>query len=357
VTILFVSIEFNYCCGVSQSIYSLSRELKKRGHKVILGTPGGTMVEAFKEQGMIHEWIPVRPRKKSIGDFTNGIRSIREIVRKHNVDVIHSHNRLADFFVKLANVIIRKPAVISAHALVSGGKFTSFKADRIIAVSTAVREMLEDYFNVKEDKILVARNIPRQLITPTDAASEAFRSSLKIPEDSLIVAGIGRLHPEKGFDVLLQAAAFCKVKELHFLIVGKGAEEDALKMFAKEKGINVTFVDETSHVELVYSIADLVIVPSRQESAGLVAIEAGFLNKPVITSAVGGLTETIIDSKTGLLFPSEDAVALAAKIDQLASDKEQRKMLGEQLHKHVSAMYDPGEITQRIENLYNELLK
>lgn len=353
-TIFFISTEFNYCCGVSRSIFSLARELKVRGHSIILGAPGGSMVEDLIESGINFVFMPVLPHSKSITDTQRCITTIINVVRKYNVDIIHSHNRWAEVLSISANLFLRIRTVTTSHSLIFGKRYLSFRSERVIAPSNAVEEMLLTSFNVKSNKIRRIKNIPRDLEVPSADVVASFRTQLQITEDEYIIAGIGRLHPEKGFDILLKAVKLCKGINIRIVLAGSGDEKCSLQKYAESNNLKVIFLDEVSKVELVYSLADVIVMPSRRESVSLVALEAGFFAKPVIAARVGGLAENIRHGETGLLVGPECPEEMAKAIRQLYDNKEQAQILGRQLSKHIRNEFDPANITAQMEKVYSE---
>lgn len=356
-TVLFLSIEFNYCCGISRSIFSLVKELRKRGHHIILGTPGGTMVNDYLEEGLEYFFLPVYPERKTVQDAWTCVRTIKNVIKKYNVDIVHSHHRLAEFLALTASILKKTPMVSTAHAIISGKKSLSFRSDKIIAVSDTVRKMLVYDFNVSNDVIHIIRNIPRTLRMPSVIEQNIFKRNNQISDDYFIVAGIGRLHQEKGFDIFLEALKKVKhLKNVRAILAGKGEEEIVLRNYSNKHGLNVIFAGETNDIELIYSIADVIVIPSRQESAGLVAIEAGFFHKPVIAANVGGLSETIADGLTGLLVAPESPKAIAGAIEILYHKRELSGQLGKQLFSYIKREYHVSSIVDQVESLYAQLI-
>ncbi|HEY1117068.1 MAG TPA: glycosyltransferase, partial [Acidimicrobiales bacterium] len=129
------------------------------------------------------------------------------------------------------------------------------------------------------------------------------------PSDGPVLA-VGRLVPEKGFDVLIRAAAKAAVR---VVIVGDGGQEPALRALADELGADVTFAGPVAPDELAphYRAARLVAVPSHREGFGLVAAEALASGRAVVASSVGGLAQVVADGVTGHLVPAGDVAALA----------------------------------------------
>jgi glycosyltransferase involved in cell wall biosynthesis len=247
--------------------------------------------------------------------------------------------------------------VSTAHAIISGKKSLSFRSDKIIAVSDTVRKMLVNDFNVSNDKVHVIRNIPRTLRIPSVIEQDIFKKNNQISDGDFIVAGIGRLHQEKGFDIFLKALKKVKhLKKVRAILAGKGEEKTVLQNYSNEHNLNIMFAGETNDVELIYSIADIIVIPSRQESAGLVAIEAGLFHKPVIATNVGGLNETIADGFTGLLVPPESPDAISGAIEILYHKRELSEQLGKQLFSYIHKEYNVNNLVDQIESLYVQLI-
>src|SRR5439155_15389379 len=131
-----------------------------------------------------------------------------------------------------------------------------------------------------------------------------------VPRHDGPVRGVGRLVPEKGFDVPIQAAAHAGVA---LVLVGDGDERAALESLARARGADVRFTGSLPPDELArcYETARLVAVPSRREGFGMVAAEAAAAGRAVVASRVGGLTDIVQDGVTGRLVPPGDVAALA----------------------------------------------
>ena len=129
---------------------------------------------------------------------------------------------------------------------------------------------------------------------------------------------LGRLHKEKGADILLDAwKRLSSYDDWHLMIAGSGSEESELRKMAGENGIENTvhFVGETSEPCLMLRAADIVVVPSRSAAFELVAVEAMAAGTPVIVSDADALPEVAGDA--ALTFRNEDANALADKLNQI----------------------------------------
>jgi glycosyltransferase involved in cell wall biosynthesis len=146
------------------------------------------------------------------------------------------------------------------------------------------------------------------------------------PQEGSRLAFAGRLIHKKGVDVLLAAIALLagRFPRLHLAIAGEGDERSALEAEVARLGLagRITFAGRLAHAAVYpfLATADVVVVPSRIEPFGLVALEAAQVKRPVIASAVDGLPEVVLHGETGLLVPPDDPPALAAAIADLIAD-------------------------------------
>ena len=176
-----------------------------------------------------------------------------------------------------------------------------------------------------------------------------------LPFDPPSILCIGNLHHHKGFDLLLRAGASLRRDRpgLRILIAGEGPSGPSLRRLAADAGIAdcVEFVGpvERAAVPALINRATMVVVPSRRETFGLVALEAAVMARPVVAADTGGLPEIVDHGTTGLLVPADDAIALEGAISHLLDRphdavamglKARRRALSDfSLEQHVSA-YD-----------------
>ncbi len=152
------------------------------------------------------------------------------------------------------------------------------------------------------------------------------RHDFYVPEAAPLLLALGRLHPNKGFDVLLTALA--QLPEAYLLLAGVGPEREALEKLAVHAGVKprVRFLGWREDVADLMATADLFVHPARHEPLGNVILEGWAHQRPVVATASDGPRLLIEDGKTGLLTPVDDAAALAATLrgalaDRAASDR------------------------------------
>jgi len=174
---------------------------------------------------------------------------------------------------------------------------------------------------------IISPGVERAFFAP--GAREAARHAIGFDVDRPLVLFVGRIQPLKGPDVAIRALAALERDDVQLVLVGgssgrngdvQAAEAHAL---VDELGLHdqVHFIEPQPHHILSswYRAADVVLVPSRSESFGLVALEAAACGIPVVASAVGGLLSLVDDGETGFLIagrrPTDFATAIAAILD------------------------------------------
>jgi D-inositol-3-phosphate glycosyltransferase len=162
-----------------------------------------------------------------------------------------------------------------------------------------------------------------------------LRAGLGWPLNRIIAVFVGRLSREKGIVDLLHAWARAAPSAL-LVVVGPDMpghpwdEGPRVRALAATDGLagRVLLFGASSDTALLYRAADLAVVPSHWESFGISAAEAMASGLPVVASAVGGLTDYVIDGENGRLVPRQNIEALAAAIDEIVADEDLRRRMG-----------------------------
>lgn len=153
-----------------------------------------------------------------------------------------------------------------------------------------------------------------------EVAPVVLRSSLSTPEGVPLIFSLGRMHPAKGFDVLLEALK--SVPDAYLWLAGEGPSRAKLETLAKNFGVasRVRFLGWREDKAALFAAADIAIFPSRYEPFGTVTLEAWAYETPLVAAASAGPASVITDGKDGLIVPTEDADALAGAINRVLSD-------------------------------------
>lgn len=167
-----------------------------------------------------------------------------------------------------------------------------------------------------EDRVHYVPNF----VTETKAKAVS-RKTFSTPEAAPLILALGRLHPNKAFDVLIKALA--SVPEAYLWLAGEGPLRAELETLAARAGVvsRVRFLGWREDVASLFAAADIFACPSRHEPLGNVVIEAWAQGLPVVAAASEGPSQLIEDGIDGMLVPIEDWTAMASAINRLIEDR------------------------------------
>ncbi len=167
---------------------------------------------------------------------------------------------------------------------------------------------------------------------------------------------VANLRPEKGHDVLIDAApeVLRRHPDVAFEFVGGGAARDALAARARDRGVldRITFTGHCQNVAEKLAAADVFVLPSRSEALPNAVLEAMAAGLPVVASAVGGIRELIVHGQTGLLLPPDRPDALACQICRVLEDEALANRLGMSARADAHARYSFERMVAQFERLY-----
>jgi glycosyltransferase involved in cell wall biosynthesis len=337
--------------GVTHVAASLAQSLESGGHRAIFLFPSEDVFRirsALSPRGFPSVYCRLRnfpPPSSSwrarLSWYSTVITTLPQLIRfaaAEGIDVINVHYP-SDGLTLLVDLAqrLRIPLVVSAHgsdllsdeAPAMGLLRQLDSADAVVVPSNDyLRSVVEIY-----PRLLGKIHCIYNGYDEKELASVGEQSAEPSAQYVTIVS-IGTLIPKKGIDVLLHALRRCSSSRLKLRVIGDGPLRGELESLAITLGVGdrVVFLGKKNRSATFDEIArcDLLVMPSRHrsESFGLAALEAMALAKPVVASAVGGLTELVDDGRTGFLVPREDPVALAQALDRLATNRGLRLVLG-----------------------------
>ena len=183
------------------------------------------------------------------------------------------------------------------------------------------------------------------------------RDSFATPIDAPLILAAGRLHTNKGFDVLLKALV--DIPEAVLWLAGSGPEEGALKRLCSELRLEnrVRFLGWRTDVTALMKTADLFVCPSRHEGLGSIVMEAWAHGCPIVATASQGPGELIEDGETGLLTPVDNVVSLAAAIRSILQNRQLPASLTDKGRLEYREKYSCQVIINQYEDLFGTLMK
>jgi glycosyltransferase involved in cell wall biosynthesis len=303
-----------------------------------------------------------------------GVRQLVRLIHKRNIVLVHTNTNtiLAS---PLAARLTRVPHVWSIHELmVEPATVRSALhymiprfSTRVVTVSQAVRDhMLKDAAKFADRFTFVRGAIDVEPFL-TAKGRARVRAEWGVREGEVLIGMAGRVTRWKGQSIFVQAAK--RIAERHpqakFAAVGGVFDTEKFYMdrFRKEvhdAGLdnNLTVNDFRADMPDVFAAFDIFVLPSiLPEPFGLVVIEAMASGKPVVATAPGGPSETVVDGETGFLVPPSDASAIAKALEVLLADPQKRISMGDAGRRRAREVFALPRYVAEFEELYDSVLR
>lgn len=342
------------------------RRLAAKGFEINVLTPqiGGAAAQEEVDGVSITR---IAPANRLLFIFSALRKALQEAKRS---DVIHTAVWFGGYPAAFAKIASNKPCVLTANAYfkykwlkIRGvPKALAFAAaeqflfklpfDRYCCLSKAQADLLSK--SVAKEKIIVTYpGLDFALFKPQALSKRV----LDLSDKEFIYCFYGRYDPQKGIDTLLKAAKIFFREDAKLLMIVAGDHTKIKKMInalgLEEHVLLMQGMPQQKLAQLLNAV-DTVVVPSKVEPFGMVAAEASALAKPVIASAVDGLTEIVVDGKTGFLVEPQMPQAFANKLEILYNSRKLCKKLGRNGRKHVKK-FSWDKTAKQYQKIYEEL--
>lgn len=309
--------------------FNAARGLRERGWEaVLLVYPGSALAQRAVAAG-----LPVWPMPLRTASLANPWKTITlwwglRRMAPGTVILNASHElKVAGLMARLAGVpriILRRGIPTAPH----GGGLNRWYLEHVVtgmivnshATLRAMEETFSDVLKPLSPQVIYNGLEPGEWTPPASR------------EPGSMIAVVGRLEPEKGVDLALEALArLLPVRAAaHLIILGGGSQRQALEEQAARLGIKsaVTFTGHVDDVAARLASCDLLLLPSRWEGFGYVLVEAMLLQRPVVAFGIPAAREIVEDGVTGLLVPPGDLDGMAHALEQLLGDPFRMERMG-----------------------------
>ena len=316
--------------GTENVVLQICEILMPYVNKIIVCSCGGINVDALKNMKIKHYVIP-DIENESLRNVLNVSRMLLHIVKAEKITAIHTHHRMASFYVSILRIYKRCHFICTAHNTFRDKKFLTrfgYKHANIIACGEMVKKNLTDYFAIPSKQVTVIHNAVKPFKGPY---IEDEKIRILHSNGYFIVGNVGRLSEQKGFEYYIKALPYVlkKHSKVVFFIIGSGENENSLRKLACELGVGnaVCFMGYRTDVQNIMRQLDLIVLSSLWEGLPLTPIEAYSVGKTVIGTAVDGTPEVIRDNIDGYLVEPRNYQMLAEKIVYLIDHPKIRQQL------------------------------
>lgn len=365
--------------GVTVSMLTLTRELKKLGHEIVVFAPGFRGHQDVENRTVrfpsVRTWVA--PDYPLAVPYIPGLfRKVRDL----ELDIIHTHTpfmlgvlglKLArrlkipiistnhTQYTEYAHYITIAPRAFTRSVIIGHLRRYYNRCDAVVVPSGPIKNLLQGY-GVQTPVNVIPTGIPHDT-TRDHKARSAIRGQYGIPADARVLLYVGRLAREKNLCLLLDSFKRLaqKYPDLHLLIVGGGPFESECIHLASEMEAagRVVFTGSIPREKVgkYYSAGDLFTFPSTTETQGLVICEALRAGIPCVAVNAGGSPEMVVDGEDGLLTKN-DAEDFTAKIDSFLSDQDMMKRFSVKAVKN-SERFSPHYMATSMLKVYESVLK
>lgn len=356
--------------GPGRGLLQLVSESKRKGSFTLCsfgrpGAPSSDFHSAAVERGIdariIHQRSAFDPLM---------LRHTMLIAREARVDVVQSHGYKTHLLAAAVSVALGIPWLAVAHGWTDENARIRLynrldrrllaRADTVVAVSPVLEESISDIRRGRRT-VTILNAIERSRFGDADGQNVdgTVRRELGIDPDVPLLTVIGRLSPEKGQDLFLEAFAALRSRDPRpiAVLVGEGPEREALDRLAADLGVApwVRFAGFQREVGRFFRAADVVVLPSRSEGLPNAILEAHLLERPVVAFDVGGVRELIRDRDTGWLVAAGDVDGLVCAMDDAINNPDGRDEMVANASRDLFPKFGVESRVQAFEHEYDRL--
>ncbi|OKI49148.1 glycosyltransferase family 4 protein [Micromonospora sp. CB01531] len=345
--------------GVGQHIRSVARGLTAAGTSVLVCGPAATQ-DQFDFTGVGARFAPVEIPASPTPADARAVAALRRALSGAEVDVVHAHGLRAGLVAVLARPAA--PLVVTWHNAVLAGGLRgrlSRLAERIVARSVRVALGASDDLVARAAALGAAdarlAPVAAPTLPPPRRRRAAVRAEFGVAADRPLILSVGRLHPQKRYDILVDAAARWRTRNPAPVVVIAGSGPAYLQLAARISTARapVTLLGHRTDVADLLAGADLAVVTSDWEARQLFAQEALRAGVPLVATAVGGLPELVGDG--AVLIPPGDVDAVDTAVRALLDDEAGRADLARRGAARAATWPTEADTVATLAALYAEL--
>ena len=336
--------------GAERIVYQLSTDLKDEFDSVHVASTGGLWESELANQGIQHHKILDIDSKNPL-TVLKLLYSIGQIIKNNEITMVHTHHRMAAFYIRLLKLVHPKLIHVYTAHNVFKDKLPLYgfalKNAKSVAVGEAVNKNLKEDVGITDSRVIYNGVVLKETDDHVDEI---------ISYGGIKLGCIARLSEQKGLTYLLDAMSLLTVKDIRLFIVGDGELRNELENKVKELHLqnSVTFLGYRKDIVECINSFDFCVLPSVFEGFGLVAIEAFMNSKTLVATDIPGLNE-VVTNKNGILVPAKNPGALAGAIDRLATDEPLRNNLAFQAKKTYDEKFSYPMFLENYRALYREI--
>ncbi len=330
------------------------------------GTPSNEFIETARSAGI--EVDVIAERRAFDLSVT---QALADVVARREPHILQTHMIKGHFLVRFSKQLrSRQPWLAFHHGYTTENlkmrlynelnRVSLPAADKVITVCSPFADVLSKQ-GVHPSSIEVLPNSVEPAPPVQAADIERVRRSLHLSPDDRILVSVGRFSSEKGhadlIPAMLELTRMLPALSIRHVLVGDGLERQNIERAIAEAGVGDRFIfaGHQRDVRPFYAMADVFVLPSHSEGSPNVLLEAMAAGLPIVSTAVGGVPDTVRHEASALLIQPRDPSALARSVAQLLTDESFRTSLAQTAASDAAERFSPAAYCRSLISLYERI--
>lgn len=368
-TFLIVASVDSHIFGFHIPVLTYFRE---RGFEVHIATKFDKRRGYFESQGYLCHEIPFS-RSPLAFDNATALRALTKLFRARRFDAIHTHTPAASFLCRWAARRTHQPYVAyTAHGFhfykgapivnwllyATAERFAAHWTDTLLTMNQEDTEWVKKNLRLKKGGTMVyipGVGIDLDHYRVREFDQSKFKESLGLSESAFVLSFIGELIDRKNQMMLFEAFEHLRnMDSLNLLLIGSGPQEQALRNYVQERGLNnIHFLGFRDDIPKILAASDVIALTSKAEGLPRCVMEGMAAGKPILGTNIRGIRDLVTDGENGFLVEVGDTAGLAEKIRLLSTDVPLRRRMGETNLERIRAFALPT-VMAALDKVYSE---
>lgn len=349
--------------GQEMRILAEAEGMRERGHEIFFAVADGAQL-AVKARLKGFEVFEIKLRLKS---FIPALYQLCRVIRQHQIQIVNTHSSADAWLGGIASRLMGCKTIRTRHLStpsksgINSRMLYHYLADYTVTTCQEVADKIQSQAAIPKKR---CRSIPTGVdenkLRVLDGTVEKFKTDHGISEKDVVIGTTCILRSWKGISDLLKAAKILEnYSHVKWLIVGDGPCKESYIEEARSYGLEnrVLFTGQLSPPYTAIAAMDVfVLLSTANEGVSQASLQAAYLQKPLVTTTVGGLPEVAIEGETGYNVPPRQPEKVAKALEKLLQDSELRRDMGLKAHHLVSAKFTMKKTLGEMEAVYSEVL-
>ena len=351
--------------GISRYVVNLAKGLKGKNCDIVVASSGGALATELLSHNISHITVPINTKSVLSPGVARSILILMRYLKKHKIDIIHSHTRVTSFIGNLLAGLLKTNHITTVHGIYKKKllrKIFPFLSEQIIAVSFETKRRLQEWEEIPGVRIKVVPNAVDvdYFLTYPYTKYEA-REKLNLNQDAFILGNISRIEKIKGQEILLRAFMELRkvVRNLKLILVGEGKNRPELETLAETMGMkgDILFLGGKTDVRPFLRAMDVFCFTPYEEPFGIVTLEAMAMGVPLVATRVSDIPIITENGNCALLISPGNVEELKNAVLELYQNPHKKEALILKGLRRVKEVYSLPRLIEDMLKIYQRVLE